>query len=207
MPLRLNGATSGYVQLAAPNAAGSTSLVLPTDSVQPGMVLVATSSFTTASTVSVDGCFTSTYDNYRILLRYASSNATQSALYIRLRGAGSDNSAASYNSQELLAYSTTVNGNAYNAATAWTGGMPVSNSTSLADTLAMDIYGPALAEYTNMHTHNYGYQSNVSQWVIRTSGHQHQVATAFDGFSFYLAASYNITGTVRVYGYRNSITT
>jgi len=169
-----------------------------------GLDYITSSTFSPASTVSVDNCFTSAYDNYRILLRYASSNAAQSALNIRLRGAGSDSSAASYNAQELLAYSTTANGNAYNGQTAWNGGLPVSNSTSQADNVIMDLFGPALAAYTNMSTLNYGYQSNVSTWITRTSGHQHQVATSFDGISLYLNAGYAITGTLTIYGYRKA---
>jgi hypothetical protein len=188
MPLRINGATSGYVQLAAPNAAGSTALVLPTDSVQPGLVLVASGSVTSGSTLSIDGCFTAAYDNYRIAL---TSNVSTT---LRWRAASADNSSANYYDQYIL-------GNA-SAASAGRGSGQTSHATSSGTGwLVMDVFGPALASTTYS-------VANVTQGgttlVVVGYAYFHNVASAFDGFSL-LGTS--MTANVRVYGYRNSITT
>ena len=161
-----------------------------------------TVTFTGVSSVSLNGCFTGEYDNYRVLVRLVSASATQSAWNMRLRSSGTDNTASSYNSQELLAYLATVTASVNNAETSWNGAWPVSNSTSQADTATIDIFRPSVAAYTNMLQQNYGYQSNVSAWLLRSGGHQHQVASSFDGFSLYLGAGYGITGTISVYGYK-----
>ena len=200
MPLRLNGATSGAVTVSAPAVAGSASLILPTDSVQPGMVLVATSSFTTAATVSVDNCFTSTYTNYLIVLRHVGSGANVS-LAMRLRVGGADASGANYTIQNIDGNHTTVSGYRNSSVTAFTE-LFLADSTQI-DTAEVLVSGPALAEKTAVFTS--GVTGNTGAFV-RLSGGTHSLATAYDGFTIY-PASGTITGSLRVYGLRNSITT
>ena len=50
----------------------------------PGLVYVAGTAFSAASSVSVNNCFTSTYDNYRIMMRITNSAAVN--MQWRVRG-------------------------------------------------------------------------------------------------------------------------
>lgn len=196
MPLRLNGATSGYVQLAAPAVAGSTSLVLPTDSVQPGLVLVATSAFSAASTVSVDGCFTSTYENYRLLVNIDGASTTNSA-QIRLRASGSD-SAVNYNQFGWIASGGTLSANSGTGNTYITLATTTTTDGSFS---VVEIGRPALAAITHIYFQQYA--SNTPAGIAGICAHT--TSSAYDGFSV-IASTGTITGRVRVYGYRNSTT-
>lgn len=200
MPVRLNGATSGAVTLSAPAVAGSASLILPTDSVQPGMVLVATSSFTTAATVSVDNCFTSTYSNYRIVVDTTSS-AAAADLQFRVRGSGSDVSTSTYayGVGRSSASAILFQGGSGSATFIYIGAMV--NTSGDNTMVSIDITRPALAAKTQISFLASGY----SQFVWYGFG-ANSNATAYDGFSL-VPSTGTITGTVRIYAYRDSITT
>lgn len=198
MPVKLNGSTSGFVQLAAPAVAGSTSLVLPTDSVQPGMVLVATSSFSAAATVSVDNCFTSTYQRYLLASTHLGSAAA--VINLRMRSGGSDNTAASYAWQQFNDDNATTSGS---RATAQTAFAINTLSTGSRDSFEFWITSP----FESVNTLGVGLinaaENTVRLWRF---GLRHVSTTSFDGFTLY-PASGTITGELRVYGLRNSITT
>lgn len=186
MGLRLNGSTSGYVELQAPAVAGSTVLELPLLLIKPALVLITTQSFTAASTVSLDSVFTSDYDNYRFVLRMQSSGSHTPTW--RLRAAGVDDSGAT---------------NYYNSTNGATGGSGSSfsiSSTSIgsADTTFMvsEVSGPALAAQTTCITitnQTSGFQGTDLYQTARTS-------TVYDGLTVIPSAG-TITGTISVYGY------
>ena len=98
--IRLNGSSSGYVELTAPAVAGSTSLELPLDSLQPGMVHLHTETFSASSSVSIDNVFSSTYDDYRVMMRY--SARVSSDLYLRYRSGGLDSPTATQNNRGFI---------------------------------------------------------------------------------------------------------
>lgn len=203
MPVKFNGATSGFVQLAAPAVAGSTSLVLPTDSVQPGLVLVAVSSFSAASTVSVDNCFTSTYDNYRVITDFTAAS-TALTITMRMRVGGADSSAASYTRQILYGTGATVTAGVSTGATSWS--LVTSDATYMPyNRFAFDLYGPQLTRITTG-TYNVALYESTGLHYSMSNAVTFAATTSFDGFSL-IASTGNFNCTVRVYGYRNSITT
>ena len=171
------------------------SLTLPTDSIQPGMVLIASQSFSAASSVSVNNCFSSTYDNYRIIL---TGNASADvSMYMRFRSAGSDNSTLNYAWQYIAATSTSV------SAASSTGGSASSITafyTSDGNSASIDVMNPNLAKPTGINT-SVVYTYGTLQW--RGYAALFTATTQFDGFTIY-PSSGNMTGTLRVYGYRNS---
>jgi hypothetical protein len=72
-----------------------------------GLTLINSTSFSAVSSQSLNNVFSSTYDNYQIVLRLVGT--TSIALRARLRVSGSDNStASSYTSQEVRGSSTTA---------------------------------------------------------------------------------------------------
>jgi hypothetical protein len=175
---------------AAPTAAAGTNTTqLATTAfarAASGLVRVATESFTSASTLNVNGCFTSTYNNYRILLK---CNTTAS---IRYRLAGTDNSASSYYNQFLQgSVSTASAGRATDTSVSVLSGFGF---------VAIDLYDISVASNT-YHTILRVQSATVAEPIMTAWAGTHDVATAYDGFSI---IGSSMTGTVRVYGYQNS---
>ena len=207
MPVRLNGSTSGYVELAAPAVADNSTVnvgeltasgLVP---VAPSSVEIATGSgslsgytttFTGASSVSLNGVFTAGYDNYRVLL--SNLSGITDLILARLRSSGSDNSSAVY--QRYLAAGSTSGGlateNYSNSGTA----LVVSNA-SANQSHEFTFYGPALAVWTQI--------SHLGIWAASNGGglfggNTHKNTGVFDGVSV-IANSGTFSGTISVYGY------
>lgn len=96
---------------ATVTGAGGLRLITPTSIANSGgssSVTGGAITFTGVTTISVNGCFTSTYDNYVVQI-IATGGAANLAQNIRLRVAGSDNStASSYVAQNLFVNGTSV---------------------------------------------------------------------------------------------------
>ena len=194
MGLKLNGSTSGYVELVAPAVAGTTTLTLPTDSIQPGLVLITSQSFSAVSTVSVNNCFSTTYDIYKIMLNASNSTA---GIDIRMRfsSGGVDDSSSTYLGQEIYGENATVAGGRVSGTSSLAGAL---NSAGLS-CYAYDIFSPALSEETQfIYVGKYGYGGASA---IMGSGN-HAVSSPFDGFTLFIGTG-TMTGNLKVYGYRN----
>ena len=204
MPVKINGATSGSVTLAAPATGSDVTLTLPAAAgtaattayadTAGGLQLITTQTFSAVSSVSINNCFTSTYDNYMIQARMIGS-ADQISLNFRLRSAGSDATGNNYAEQSLVAAGATVVG----------ARDTVKSSSVIFQTGAsysgweMACYGPQLADRTAYAT--------KSAWNFEGSRFQdyvgsHSLQTAYDGFTMFLGSG-TMTGKVRVYGYKN----
>lgn len=197
MTLRLNGTTSGSVSLDAPATGSNVTLELPTDSIKPGLVLVAEQSFSAVSSVSVNNCFTTTYDNYRMELRVLPS-APNIVTYMRLRSSGVDNTTSNYytfcRSVSQSGDGTyRVNGNSYFD-------LGPANSGA-GNSVSMDICNPKMSLVTNCSTTTTGYGSEAFSVF---GGLYFSLGSQFDGVTIF-PASGTASGTIRIYGYRNSL--
>ncbi len=186
--IALNGSVSG----------GGMDLITPTSVVGSGVTLSGGKvSFSAATTVSVNGCFTSAYENYLLALELSLASGVGIYCRTRMRAAGVDASAAaSYYTQETSFFGTTLS-----AARSNEDNSRFINADSTYKTAAiLNYFAPQLATPTRIITNVfYGYQNaSASQaWTV------HTVASAYDGFTIYPSSS-TITGTVRIYGLRNS---
>lgn len=194
--IRLYG-TTGYVELAAPATGSNTVLTLPTDSIQPGMVLVNKTDFSGAATVSVNNCFTTAYQNYRIIVNAANSTGSSYDLNMRGRSNGIDNSGAIY--YDWYGYGTTTwSVGRTNAATFLRTG--VTGNAGNNSTVRIDVM-VTIPGQLSVASQSTGYDGSGMFGSITsalTGG-----SNSFDGFTIY-SYSGNISGTLRVYGYRNS---
>jgi hypothetical protein len=149
--------------------------------------------FSGASSVSINSCFTSTYDNYKIVA-YIKGSADAAGKF-RFRTSGSDNTTSNYwwgGYYQGYGATTTINpetgGGAVNTAT-------ISGVSSLAGGFAADVFSPLLTDYTLVcapSADSYNRQYSI----------QFRATTSFDGFTFY-PGSGTVTGSIRVYGYKN----
>jgi hypothetical protein len=159
-----------------------------------GLAYITKADFSASSAVIVNGCFTSEFDHYRVVLTLAGS--TVAALNMRWRVGGVDNSAASYTRQRQSANATTVDGNQL---TAQSSGQ-IANINTEYLSLAADVYRPALAVPTSwVGAAAYG----VASPQIEFFNMGHTATTAFDGISL-LPSVGTITGSLYIFGYRKA---
>ena len=195
MTLRLNGSTSGYVEIDAPAVAGTSVLTLPTGTgtiaktTDQGLVHINTTTFTTQASVSINNVFTATYDNYRIV--YDSTLSGNVAFNMRFRVGGTD---------------TTTNYSYQNSQFSTAAGISQALSQTLIQVfgasgaarfnIATEVFTPFLTSATGIINH-YG-ATGISGLATGT----HTASTSFDGFTIYPATG-TISGSLRVYGYKN----
>lgn len=180
---------------------------------QPGMKLIVPSSvavgsgsgsvstqgavtFTTASSVSLNGVFSSTYQNYRILF-LTTNIATNGNVSLRMRASGTDNSDAQYQRQQIFGGNTTITAARSGSQTSFLFGT-LSTGVYL-NTINFDLFKPFDAANT-------GWMGQVGSAVDSTGPEAfvqyggHNVATSYDGITFISGGT--MTGTVYVYGYK-----
>jgi hypothetical protein len=149
--------------------------------------------YSTATSVSVNGCFSSVYTNYMVVMDYDASSASAN-LHIRLRVSGTDNStASSYVIQKLTMNNTTVAGTR-TTSTQWETIGTFANVATNA--FRMNVYRPFLADTTSFDSHSS--DSFSSAYTIIGNG-THNQNTSYDGFTF-IASAGTLTGSIYVYG-------
>jgi len=166
-------------------------LVVPTSvAVGSGSGSIATQgtvTFSGVSSVSLNGCFTSTYQNYKVIMDI--TNASSVLNNLRLRLSGTDASGSDYDIQ----INDLANGN--KTTTLNTTALPLHYYGNSANGVVLDILKPKDAAITQFQGNSYienGYC---------VFGAQHDEATSYDGFTIYPASS-TMSGTIRVYGYK-----
>jgi hypothetical protein len=187
-PARLGVGANGTVLTA--DSAEATGLKWATPG-GGGLVFIQKGSFTSSTGVNVNTCFSSAYDNYRILIRLIGASPVNGALRYRMRSGASDDSSSNYNYQRLYAQTTSVGGSRdINQSSGQFGTW----NTSLSF-LSIDVFQPFLAANTGFSTID-----SYNQDSIDIFAGAHKVATSYDGFTLF-PDSGNITGEVWVYGY------
>jgi hypothetical protein len=170
-------------------------LIVPTSVAGTGASVSATGKVSfgpTTGDINVNGVFTSTYDNYLIVVRATSTVAE--TFYLRLRLSGTDATGGNYARQELVANSTTVSGS---RATNNVNGVGFFRAGSDNSGAHMYIYGPALAQPTATRSVNV---SSESGGYITDSAGTHSLSTAYDGFTLFNFGTKSVTGILCVYG-------
>ena len=146
--------------------------------------------FSTAATLSLNGVFSSTYDNYMIAMRGVET--TNNNVSIRMRATGTDATGTDYVYQQLFASSTTVSGQRQTAQSgAWTSYL----ATAQRSGNTIYVYGPNLAQPTAGRLVN---AAGLSNAAIVDYAWTHSLSTAYDGFTLFGMTS--ATGLIKVYG-------
>lgn len=158
-----------------------------------GLNLSTTQSFSAASTLNVNSIFSSTYDNYRVIIKITSSTASNALM--RLRVSGADNTTTNYNWACFESNSGGV-ANRYGASqNGFFNGSDV--NVAVGNILVMDFVSPNLSERTTINYQNGGVNTGSRGTIGILTFND---TTVFDGFSL-VCSSGNITGSVTVFGY------
>ena len=139
------------------------------------------------SSVTVNGAFSSLYDNYVIQYNNGVGNVSQ-AMYMAL-GASTT---TYYSSLLYVAYATNaITANSINNGSNWY----IGEATAASNTIMATIQNPFLSRYTH-------FSGAYAGTVAGSVNGYHATATSYSSFT--ISVSGTITGgTLRVYGYRN----
>lgn len=150
--------------------------------------------FTNSPSVSLDGCFTSAFRNYRVLVDITSA---ANIAGMRMRASGADNSTSNYDRQ--TDQGTVATASAANAVgqTQW-GAVFILSASHTEGSADLTVFNPRLAVRTRLTGNVYSSDATTAT-AVATIGARHRATTQFDGFSI-IPGSGNVTGTLMVYG-------
>jgi hypothetical protein len=145
--------------------------------------------FSAVTSLSLNGVFTSDYDNYLFVTRLIGSGAQ--ALGIKLRVGGTDTTDSNYARQYLQ-------GSAAGTLAGRQTGVSLINLFSFNTFTTgqhMHVYGPSLAQATA------GRVVNTRSGDLADYAWTHSTATAYDGLSLFVTGG-SVSGNIHVFGYR-----
>jgi hypothetical protein len=172
--------------------------IVPTSVAGTGVSVNTTTglvTFTTASAANINGCFTSAFRNYRVLVDVPTTS-TALDLTLRLRVSGADNSSAVYDGQGLFGTTATASAAATAAGTIW--GLAVGARAQHAATL--EFIAPQLSTRTAFKSETWSNDASGTNQGVSVRAGFHRTASGFDGFSL-IASTGTMTGTLKIYGY------
>jgi hypothetical protein len=173
-------------------------MVTPTSIAGTGVTLSGGKvSFSASSSISVNGCFSSAYTNYKLIVN-AKGGATSEAVRIRFRANGVDTSSAYYTHAVYTTHTAGPSRN-YNAGEAqgyigW--------SADISYNINVEVHNPFQSDYTSWTSTSNGIGSGTA--TVGTLWGMQYTTTTFDGFNL-SPTSGTLTGSVRIYGYRENI--
>lgn len=163
-----------------------------------GLVYITQANVTAGNAfVTFNNCFSSTYENYRIVFRYTQASAGYPAIYFTMRTGTTNFTTNVYN--YMGNGRTSANADASYAS---------ANSTfgyvgSLTGAMAFDLFSPfnssAITYVTGMNAF-----VDAGGSTVRTVGNTVVTTQSFDGIQFSTGTSTFNTGTIYIYGYRNA---
>jgi hypothetical protein len=157
-------------------------------------------SFSSTSSVSLNGVFSSTYQNYRMIINFTGAS-TQLSVSARMRVGGVSNStASSYLQQGFSSISTTLS-NVGLSSTSFDLG-EVNATYPKYSSVTVDILSPFETDPTRWNNLLIGRVNSANAYATGNYSGVHTQATSYDGVEIYPSTG-TVSGTVRVYGYKN----
>jgi len=169
------------------------------NNINSGLVYINSGTASTASSIQIDNCFTSDYDNYRVTIRFTAASTT-SVLYLRMvNGTTPDATGPYYGNLIQRAQNGTEANVDNNAGTAFTINSWVTTTGASFSMNNFDVMNPQLAQATSIAGTA---MTNAGDLVnSATMGGTLVTATAYEGLQI-LTASGTFSGVMTVYGYR-----
>lgn len=155
--------------------------------------------FTGASSISINGIFTSSYTNYKVEFNLRETTNNTTALWTRLRATGTDTTTGYYY-QGPDGY-VNSGGNASGSTGAYNfNAFLVGYATPSSGSGDIDFMRPQEAAATGFHSRNQALNTTTGALYTRLVQGANTSTTQFDGFTLYPNAN-GITGTIKVYGW------
>jgi nanoRNase/pAp phosphatase (c-di-AMP/oligoRNAs hydrolase) len=153
------------------------------------------------SSVDITDCFSSDYDSYKVVVSNLNkTSSTVRALNLQMLDNTTPDTSANYGYMYNFAYGSNLGGNASaQFANFYELGL-MSNREG--QHLEIEFNSPFLEQPSSIGFKTVTYQSDVNSYIVRHGGGGHNVAASYNGFSLQTTTD-SLSGTVRVYGYRN----
>jgi hypothetical protein len=166
----------------------------------PGLVCVkAETAFTTASSVTADSVFSSTYTNYRVLIR--STASSNEGMKLQYRVGGVTSTASNYNTQNFgVANTASAGDRSLNNSSASISGI----NGAFFSQYTLEISGPNLAAPTTCQSTSLRSDGAYTSPDIFLNYSNNTLSTAFDGLLFAPNAG-TITGIYAIYAYSKTV--
>ena len=152
-----------------------------------GSTLVASNTFTTATTLDVDNVFSSEFDVYEIVISFINSSAIDASMQLRVSGT---TAATNYAYTQLQAQGTSATVSNLTSQTS----APIGRIDGNVALVKITLSNPFVVDDTIGFT-----QSFDSAGFTRINGVRHVTVASYTGFRLNMSGS---TGTLRVYGLR-----
>lgn len=153
--------------------------------------------FSGVASVSLDGVFTAKFREYELRYR-VTGKPTNQGVSIRLRGGGVDNSAAS----SYFFRRAVTTGSGYTENTSTLAQFDPDANAHVNVTKSLHLLNPQAAAFTNVWSAGGMEANNAGLLTVGlAAAGQHQVASAFDGITLFLALGGAMTGNLVVVGY------
>jgi hypothetical protein len=163
-----------------------------------GSTLLAESVFTSAADVTISNVFTSAYQNYAIFINIPTPS-TSTQLFAQMSLSGTP-AASNYYYASVLSYSNSASIDSQRGH--GTVSVMIGNILGTEDVWGtMEVFSPNQARDTTMRFATGG--GSGANYTQVSGSCLHSQATAYDGIRFF-ASGATLTGTIRVYGMRNS---
>jgi hypothetical protein len=163
-----------------------------------GLTLINTTSFSAVASQSFTSIFTSTYNNYRVVVNISAVSNNDGDQFIRVRSGSSDiTSNYIYSSWVKTSAATDISYNSGGASYVKLGAQD--GASAAAQAYSFDIIAPLLTVSTKILA-NVSMQNDAGLWAGGVVSGLNFNATSYDGFTLHTQNG-TFTGTASVYGY------
>ena len=158
-----------------------------------GLWLVSEKSFSATATWACQSVFTSDFDSYRLVASCTTGAGGAAQIQVQMMVGATPTAGAGYN---YYFRGITWAGANDNTAGSAGGNWFIARTNGGEWSMVMDLINPNLAKNTFVTT-----QGTDTSLQYQCGGY-HNSTTQFDGIQFYNSGAANMTGTVKIYGYR-----
>jgi hypothetical protein len=165
-----------------------------------GLTLINTTTVSAQSFVTISNIFSSTYQNYKMIIQLTAASATSSLTAQMTTGGTAATTSYYYGGWSVNENNGTAGVTGVNVSSFSLGGTNTSYPTG--SVASYEIYDPFNTIWTKFTGTAFYINSTPAGVYLGTSGGHFQ-NTSYDGLKI-AAGSGTFTGTVRIYGYKNS---
>lgn len=175
-------------------------LALPTDSIKPGLVHLHTETFSSVSSVAIDNIFSSTYQNYLMLIENTISQGAE--LRFQWRASGSPVTSGYRTAWSITTDSGAVDNTSFASQNRTTGFINYQGYANSRMFSSCSIITPYELTFSRIVAKIESFAS-ANQMNNGTSATGHTSVASYDGIDIQIQAG-TMSGTIRIYGYRNT---
>jgi hypothetical protein len=166
------------------------------NNINSGLTYISTTALS-GSSVSIAGCFSSTYDQYLVVLNNVTTTA--SCTHLIQFATGTTDAGANYGRQRLAVQAASVSSTGSVSQTSGTWGQTTAGNGSF---YKMEISQPNLARRTFVNTQGVYYDSSFAYLEIQNVALD--TSTQYTGMVLTPSGTSYTAGTVTIYGYRKA---